>query len=71
MQVVSNAKLPTSTKLLLRTASRTHTVSALPWHGLSLRDKVGVMRHVNLFLAANADGGEAGSGASVHSPLLR
>ena len=72
MQVLSDAKMPASTRLQLRTTSCTHTISAVPCRGLSLREKVSVMRHVAVFMAAHSDGGERGIvGASVNAPLLR
>lgn len=44
LQVVSDGKMPAHSTLLLRTTTRTHAISRVPFDGLSLREKVTVMR---------------------------
>jgi hypothetical protein len=54
------------TELQLHTRKRKYTLNRSQFWGLTLREKVYIMQHVNLFLDGVVHGGESG----VTSPLL-
>lgn len=58
------------TVLQLRAGDETHVISGMMDTGLSLREKVSVMRHINLHLAHLQDGGESGWEAAQEDTRL-
>ena len=70
MQVVAQRRLcgGNTTQLQLRSRRRTIVLNRSPFEGLTLREKVSVMREVNLYLAQVKSGGEACGG--IDAPLL-